>query len=162
MFLIQPTTPPVNDNMMELLIMIDACKRASARSITAVLPYFGYARADRKTQVRDGMGCGGSRLGHLCMVHGVVLLAWLGRQAPPGAAGRCSSCSCQSKRQAPERWLSCASFVHSTLAAVHPAPSLLALCCLFHSGSPALDPPVLLMLLSWALPSRLGALPAGP
>ena len=51
-FLIQPTTPPVNDNMMELLIMIDACKRASARSITAVLPYFGYARADRKTQVR--------------------------------------------------------------------------------------------------------------
>jgi ribose-phosphate pyrophosphokinase len=53
-FLIQPTTPPVNDNMMELLIMIDACKRASARSITAVLPYFGYARADRKTQVSYG------------------------------------------------------------------------------------------------------------
>lgn len=55
-FLIQPTTPPVNDNMMELLIMIDACKRASARSITAVLPYFGYARADRKTQVSYGEG----------------------------------------------------------------------------------------------------------
>ncbi|PRW44367.1 ribose-phosphate pyrophosphokinase [Chlorella sorokiniana] len=54
-FLIQPTTPPVNDNMMELLIMIDACKRASARSITAVLPYFGYARADRKTQGREAI-----------------------------------------------------------------------------------------------------------
>ena len=51
-FLIQPTSPPVNDNMMELLVTIDACKRASARSITAVLPYFGYARADRKTQAR--------------------------------------------------------------------------------------------------------------
>ena len=50
-FLIQPTSPPVNDNIMELLVTIDACKRASARSITAVLPYFGYARADRKTQV---------------------------------------------------------------------------------------------------------------
>lgn len=62
-FLIQPTTPPVNDNMMELLIMIDACKRASARSITAVLPYFGYARADRKTQVQYGevrAGCAAS------------------------------------------------------------------------------------------------------
>jgi hypothetical protein len=47
--------------MMELLIMIDACKRASARSITAVLPYYGYARADRKTQVGrlgGGGGCG--------------------------------------------------------------------------------------------------------
>lgn len=50
-FLIQPTCPPVNDNLMELLIMIDACKRASARSITAVIPYFGYARADRKVLV---------------------------------------------------------------------------------------------------------------
>lgn len=54
-FLIQPTCPPVNDHLMELLVMIDACKRASARSITAVIPYFGYARADRKTQGREAI-----------------------------------------------------------------------------------------------------------
>ena len=54
-FLIQPTCPPVNDHLMELCVTIDACKRASARSITAVVPYFGYARADRKTQGRESI-----------------------------------------------------------------------------------------------------------
>ena len=51
-FIVQPTCPPTNHNILELLIMVDAAKRASAERITAVIPFFGYARQDRKDQPR--------------------------------------------------------------------------------------------------------------
>ena len=55
LYIIQSTSPPVNDNLMELLIAIDAAKRASAKRITAVIPYFGYARQDRKDEGRTSI-----------------------------------------------------------------------------------------------------------
>lgn len=54
-YLIQPTCWPVNDHLMELMVMVDACKRASARQVTCVIPYYGYARADRKTAGRESI-----------------------------------------------------------------------------------------------------------
>lgn len=52
-FIVQPTCQPANDNLMELLIMIDACKRASASSVNAIIPYYAYSRQDRKTRGRE-------------------------------------------------------------------------------------------------------------
>ena len=59
-FVVQSTCKPVNDHLMELLVMIDALRRASAGRITAVIPYFGYARQDRKAKARTDYGpaCG--------------------------------------------------------------------------------------------------------
>ncbi len=52
MYIVQSTSHPVNDNLMELLIMVDALRRASAKTINIVIPYYGYARQDRKAQSR--------------------------------------------------------------------------------------------------------------
>ena len=54
-YLLQPTCPPVNDNVMELLVFADACRRAAAGRIHAVLPYYGYARSDKRHGRREAI-----------------------------------------------------------------------------------------------------------
>lgn len=74
-FIVQPTSPPVNDHLMELLVFADACRRASAERITAIVPYFGYARSDKRDRRRESitaslvaelMECAG--IGHVILV----------------------------------------------------------------------------------------------
>ncbi|ORA98507.1 ribose-phosphate pyrophosphokinase [Mycobacterium mantenii] len=55
-YVIQPTSPPVNDHLVELLLLLDACRRARAARVTAVVPYFGYARQDRRTTAGQALG----------------------------------------------------------------------------------------------------------
>ena len=55
-FILQPTSPPVNDHLVELLALVDACRRASAAHVTAIVPYFGYARSDKRQGCRESIG----------------------------------------------------------------------------------------------------------
>lgn len=79
-FVIQSTSPPVNDNIMELLIMIDALKRASALSITVVMPYFGYAKQDKKKSGREPISA--KLVADLLQVAGIKRLVTIDLHSP--------------------------------------------------------------------------------
>ena len=122
-FLVQSTCAPVNDNLMELLVMIDACRRASAGRITAVMPYFGYARQDRKAKSHDPISA--KLVANLIASAGAdrVLtrsrdfltypwIIWLGRRFLPIITPKCSV------RATPASWWS------PPMWAVWPAPGI--------------------------------------
>lgn len=79
-FVLQPTSPPVNDNLMELLIFADACRRASAERVTAIIPYFGYARSDRRDEL--GTPITASLAADLMQCAGIAHLILLDVHAP--------------------------------------------------------------------------------
>ncbi len=79
-FVVQPTCPPVNQNLVELLVMLDALKRASAERITVVIPYYGYARQDRKVLPRTSISA--RLVADLMTVAGASrILPWISMQA---------------------------------------------------------------------------------
>src|SRR4051794_8120288 len=80
-FIVQPTSPPTNEHLMELLIMVDAARRASADRITAVIPFFGYARQDRKDQPRVPITA--KLVANLIVTAGAARGVDLGFYAPP-------------------------------------------------------------------------------
>src|SRR5438067_1660468 len=80
-FVIQPTSYPANDHLMELLVTLDALKRASARRITAVIPYYGYARQDRKTSSRSPISA--KLVANLITAAGADRVLTLDLHAPP-------------------------------------------------------------------------------
>jgi ribose-phosphate pyrophosphokinase len=80
-YIIQPTCPPVNENLMELLVIIDACRRASARQITAIVPYYGYGRQDHKTTGREPITA--KLVADIVTVAGVNRVVSVDLHAPP-------------------------------------------------------------------------------
>src|SRR5271157_160013 len=101
-YVIQPTGPPVSDHLVELLLLLDACRQGGAGRITAVLPYFGYARQDRRSQAGEAVGAR--------VVADALAACWW--QEPPAGSGGCpcdarsplTACPAATPRRPRSRW----------------------------------------------------------